>query len=288
MATSIRRATPQDGAAVGEIFLAARATMTYLPRLHTDEETRGHFAGLTAEKETWVAERNGAVVGFAIIDGGWLEHLYVHPSRFNTGTGDKLFKQVTAQHPQGFQFWAFQKNTGARRFYERHGCALEKLTDGADNEEKEPDALYIWPGGQPDEKTGGPAKRWARGTFDVKPTPLTNEAEISDPDLGRMSINKTFHGDLEATTRGQMLSAGTAIKGSAGYVAVEKVTGALKGKKGTFILQHFGIMHKGGGELNVIVVPDSGTGELEGLDGTLTIRMENGKHYYDLEYTLPA
>src|SRR6185312_7694302 len=145
MTTIIRRATKDDGAAVGDIFLAARATMTYLPRLHTDAETRAHFARLTAEKETWVAERDGKVVGVAIIDGGWLEHLYVHPSRFNTGTGHKLFTQATTQHPQGFQFWAFQKNTGARRFYERHGCALEKLTDGADNEEKEPDVLYIWP-----------------------------------------------------------------------------------------------------------------------------------------------
>jgi hypothetical protein len=69
----------------------------------------------------------------------------VHPSRFNSGTGHKLFEQVTKQHPQGFQLWAFQQNTGARRFYERHGCALEKLTDGADNEEKLPDALYVWP-----------------------------------------------------------------------------------------------------------------------------------------------
>jgi len=145
MTTIIRRATKDDGAAVGDIFLAARATMTYLPRLHTDEETRGHFARLTAEKETWVAEREGKVVGFAIVDGGWLEHLYVHPSRFNTGTGSKLFKQATLQHPQGFQFWAFQKNTGARRFYERNGCALVRLTDGQDNEEKEPDVLYVWP-----------------------------------------------------------------------------------------------------------------------------------------------
>ena len=96
-------------------------------------------------KETWVAERDGKVVGFAVVDGGWLEHLYVHPSRFNSGTGSKLFEAATKKHPQGFQFWAFQQNAGARRFYERHGSALVRLTDGADNEEKTPDALYVWP-----------------------------------------------------------------------------------------------------------------------------------------------
>jgi N-acetylglutamate synthase-like GNAT family acetyltransferase len=146
MTTIIRRATREDGAAVGEIFLAARATMTYLPRLHTDDETRGHFRNVVRDaQDTWVAERDGKVVGFAVVHDGMLHHLYVHPSRFNSGTGSKLFKEATSQHPQGFQFWAFQKNTGARRFYERHGCALVKLTDGQENEEKEPDVLYVWP-----------------------------------------------------------------------------------------------------------------------------------------------
>jgi GNAT superfamily N-acetyltransferase len=145
MTTSIRRSTPADTAPIADLFLASRATMTYLPQLHGEDDTRAFIAGVVAGKETWVAERNGAVVGFAVVDGGWLEHLYVHPSRFNTGTGAKLFEQATQKHPQGFQLWVFQKNAGARRFYERHGCALEKLTDGADNEEKLPDALYIWP-----------------------------------------------------------------------------------------------------------------------------------------------
>jgi GNAT superfamily N-acetyltransferase len=288
MTTIIRRAADTDASAVAEVFMASRATMTYLPKLHTEEDTRRHFATVVANKETWIADRDGTPVGFAVIDGGWLEHLYVHPSRFNTGTGDKLFRQVASQHPQGFQFWAFQKNTGARRFYERHGCALEKLTDGADNEEKEPDALYIWPGARASETPKKPPRKWAHGTFEVKPTPLTNEDNVSDPMLGRLSINKTFHGDLEATTRGQMLSAGTAVKGSAGYVAIEKVEGTLKGRKGSFILQHFGTMARGGGELKIQVVPDSGTGELEGLEGSLNIRVEDGKHIYDLEYGFEA
>ncbi|MEI9994073.1 MAG: GNAT family N-acetyltransferase [Rhizomicrobium sp.] len=145
MSTSLRRATATDASAVADVFLAARATMTYLPKLHAEEDARGFIANVVAEKETWVAEREGKVVGFAVIDGGWLEHLYVHPSRFNSGTGDKLFRHATEQHPQGFQLWVFQKNAGARRFYERHGCAMERLTDGADNDEKLPDALYIWP-----------------------------------------------------------------------------------------------------------------------------------------------
>jgi ribosomal protein S18 acetylase RimI-like enzyme len=145
MATTIRRATATDAEQTADVFLASRATMTYLPKLHTEADTRAFIAGVTASKETWVAERDGRVVGFAAIDGGWLEHLYVHPQRFNTGTGSKLFAQAAKQHPQGFQFWVFQQNAGARRFYERHGSALVKLTDGRDNEEKTPDALYVWP-----------------------------------------------------------------------------------------------------------------------------------------------
>ena len=145
MATVIRRATPKGAPDAAEVFIASRATMTYLPYLHTDDETRSFIRGVVETKETWIAERDNKLVGFAVIDGGWLEHLYVHPSRFNTATGSKLFKTVTEQHARGFQFWAFQQNAGARRFYERHGCALVRLTNGADNEEKLPDALYVWP-----------------------------------------------------------------------------------------------------------------------------------------------
>jgi ribosomal protein S18 acetylase RimI-like enzyme len=145
VATTIRRATPADAREAAEVFLAARATMTYLPHLHTDEETRAFIQRVVGEAETWVAERDGEVVGFAVIHEGWLAHLYVHPSRFNSDTGGRLFRQVCKAHPEGFQLWAFQQNTGARRFYERHGCALVRLTDGADNEEKLPDALYVWP-----------------------------------------------------------------------------------------------------------------------------------------------
>ena len=147
MTTTIRRATDADVEGVADVFIAARATMTYLPALHSEAATRAFIGSLVAEEETWVADRDGEVVGMAVIDGGWLEHLYVHPSRFGTGTGTKLFQQLAAEHPKGFQLWVFQQNVAARRFYERLGCALVRLTDGANNEEHLPDALYVWPGG---------------------------------------------------------------------------------------------------------------------------------------------
>jgi len=104
--------------------------------------------------------------------------------------------------------------------------------------------------------------------------------------LGRMSLDKQFHGDLEAVSKGQMLTGGTTIRNSAGYVAIERVTGTLKGRKGSFILQHTGVMNRGTPSLVITVVPDSGTEQLEGLRGTMTIRIEGGKHSYELNYTL--
>ncbi len=288
MATSIRRSTPADALPAADVFLAARATMTYLPKLHSDDETRAFIAGVVAQKETWVAERDGKIVGFAVVDGGWLEHLYVHPSRFDSDTGSRLFAQITERHPQGFELWVFQQNAGARRFYERHGCALEKLTDGADNEEKLPDALYVWPGGPKDAAVPAPSAKHAAGTFEVKVAPLTQEDLVADPALGRMSINKRFYGDLEATSKGQMLTGGTDTKGSAVYVAVEKVTGSLRGRSGSFVLHHQGIMNRGTPSLTVSVAPDSGTGQLAGLTGTLKIIVAEGKHSYAFDYTLPA
>ncbi len=126
----------------------------------------------------------------------------------------------------------------------------------------------------------------ARGPFDVKLTPRPSDDENDVALLGRMSIDKRFHGDLEATSAGQMLTAGTAVPGSAGYVAIERVTGTLHGRKGSFTLQHTGTMTRGTPRLSVSVVPDSGTGELTGLAGTMTIEILDGKHFYDLEYSL--
>lgn len=122
----------------------------------------------------------------------------------------------------------------------------------------------------------------ASGTFEVKLTPQTT----ADETLGRMSIDKQFRGDLEGTSKGEMLTAMTTVQGSAGYVAIERVTGTLRGRSGTFVLQHSGIMDRGKPNLTITVVPDSGTGQLVGLTGTMRIDIADGKHSYDFEYTL--
>jgi hypothetical protein len=124
----------------------------------------------------------------------------------------------------------------------------------------------------------------AHGTFDVKMQPLSPAPAEG---VARMSIDKQLHGDLEATTRGEMLSAGDPKAGAAGYVAMELVTGKLDGKTGSFALQHIATMDAGGPKMQVTVVPGSGTGELKGIAGTFTITIANGRHSYDLAYTLP-
>jgi hypothetical protein len=124
----------------------------------------------------------------------------------------------------------------------------------------------------------------AHGTFTVKVEPLTPAPAEG---LTRFGINKEVHGDLEATTKGEMFSGGDPKAGAAGYVAIEVVTGILGGKHGSFALQHFATMDSNGLKMNVAVVPGSGTGELKGIAGTFTITIAGGVHSYDLEYTLP-
>jgi len=126
----------------------------------------------------------------------------------------------------------------------------------------------------------------AIGAFEVSLKPLPMDEEPGGEMLGRISIEKQFHGDLEGTSKGQMLTGGTAIKNSAGYVAIERVTGSLKGRNGSFILQHTGVMNRGAPSLVITIVPDSGTKQLEGIRGTMAIRIEGGKHSYELNYTL--
>ena len=126
----------------------------------------------------------------------------------------------------------------------------------------------------------------ASGTFEVKVTPQPEDAYASGG-LSRMTIDKQFHGALEGTSKGQMLASGTGAKDSSGgYVAIERVSGKLDGRAGTFVLQHSGTMTKGVAELKIFVVPDSGTGELAGLAGSMKIIIASGKHSYDFEYTL--
>ncbi|MBW4967422.1 DUF3224 domain-containing protein [Pseudoalteromonas sp. CR1] len=125
------------------------------------------------------------------------------------------------------------------------------------------------------------------GQFTMALAPIDGYAKGQNGiNLGRMSIDKTFKGALNATSQGEMLSAMTPVQGSAGYVAIEQVIGELEGKKGSFVLQHFGTMDKGQDSLILNVIPDSGTDELEGLAGSMKIRIENGVHHYDFQYTL--
>lgn len=127
----------------------------------------------------------------------------------------------------------------------------------------------------------------AAGTFEVTLTPQPADDYADGKALGRLTIDKTFAGDLVATSRGQMLSAMSAVKGSAGYVAIEHVTGTLAGHGGTFVLQHSGTMDRGHGTLDLRVVPDSGTGALAGLTGRMAIIVAGGTHSYEFDYELP-
>ena len=127
----------------------------------------------------------------------------------------------------------------------------------------------------------------ARGTFDVKIVPQPADDPSAGP-FSRLYLDKQFHGDLDATSKGQMLAAGTAVEGSAAYVALEVVTGTLAGRRGSFVLQHTGTMNKGEPSLTVSVVPDSGTDQLTGLVGKMAIIIEGKKHSYDFEYTLAS
>jgi len=141
-----------------------------------------------------------------------------------------------------------------------------------------------WAQNQPARKEA--AMSHASGTFEVKLVPQKDENN-PDQTLGRMSLDKQFHGDLEAAGKGQMLFAGAAgPKGSGGYVAIEKVTGTLHGRSGSFVLQHSGTMNRGAQQLSVTVVPDSGTDQLAGLTGKMDIKIVDGKHYYEFDYRL--
>lgn len=143
----IERASEDDWPEIAEIFLAARKTMSYLPNLHSDAETRLFIRRVVKRSAVWAAERGGEIVGFAALepapDRSWLRHLYVAPSAHNAGAGSLLLAKAKAELAQGFSLWTFQANLGARRFYERHGCRQVRRTDG-DNEENLPDILYEW------------------------------------------------------------------------------------------------------------------------------------------------
>lgn len=144
---------------------------------------------------------------------------------------------------------------------------------------------------QADVKKGTNMGKRASGTFDVKLTPKEQgAAEEQGPGaaVGGMTIDKQFHGDLTGTSKGEMLMASSSsVKNSAGYVAIEKVTGTLHGRRGTFYLQHSGTMTRGAGDLTITVIPDTGTDQLVGLSGRMNIIIAGGKHSYEFDYTLP-
>jgi hypothetical protein len=130
--------------------------------------------------------------------------------------------------------------------------------------------------------------RQATGPFEVKLNPQAPSAPAAAAGVGRMSLDKQFHGDLEGSSQGEMLAWRSSVEGSAGYVAMERVTGRLHGRSGSFVLQHSSTMRRGAPVQSIIVVPDSGSDELTGLDGRMTIVIEGGQHSYQFEYTLPG
>ena len=139
----IRRATPQDAAAIGDVFIRARDEMAYLPRI-PDEDRPKLGTWIVERHEVWVAEEDGAVRGFIGIEPRYLSHIYVDPEAQNRGIGSALLAHAKALLPHGMQLWVFQRNEGARRLYEREGFRLVELTDGQGNMEQEPDARYEW------------------------------------------------------------------------------------------------------------------------------------------------
>jgi ribosomal protein S18 acetylase RimI-like enzyme len=141
----LRRAHPDDAAAIAAVFAAAREeAMPWLPVLHTAEEDVAYFGRAIADDEVWVAEVDGRIAGFAAIGKELLDHIYVHPAFQRRGIGEALLAQVKWSRPDGFRLWVFQRNERARRFYERAGMRVVELTDGARNEERTPDAQYEW------------------------------------------------------------------------------------------------------------------------------------------------
>lgn len=145
---TLRRARPEDAPAIAEIHLASRRHgLPYLAEVHTEAETHQWVAGvMLPQHEVWVAEVGGDVAGFAALHEGWLEHLYIAPEHQGKGIGSALLDLAMTRNPGGLQLYAFQRNTRARRFYEQRGFVVEEFGDGSENEEREPDVRYRWPG----------------------------------------------------------------------------------------------------------------------------------------------
>jgi GNAT superfamily N-acetyltransferase len=140
----LRRAGPDDVPVIATLFRRSFGTLTFLPTLHTPDEDREFFGRAVEETEVWVWDEDGRVLGFAALGADMLGHLYVEPAAHRAGIGTALLVHAKAQRPEGFRLWTFQRNEIARAFYERRGFVVVELTDGAGNEEREPDVLYEW------------------------------------------------------------------------------------------------------------------------------------------------
>ena len=140
----LRRGEPDDVAPIARMLRSSYDRMPFVPRLHTPEEDLAYITGLFGDHEVWVADGGDGVAGFAILSADQLLQIHVDADEQNKGIGGRLLAHAKERRPAGFSLWVFQKNEGARRFYERHGLELVRLTEGQDNEEREPDALYDW------------------------------------------------------------------------------------------------------------------------------------------------
>ena len=149
MKPAIRRGGADDARAAADLYLRARAAALHAGSIpagvHDDDDVRGYFAShIVAACELWVAEQDGALAGILVLDGDVVDQLYVEPGLTGRGIGSALLAVAKRERPRGLQLWAFQTNTGARRFYERHGFVEVRRTDGRDNEERAPDVLYAY------------------------------------------------------------------------------------------------------------------------------------------------
>ena len=140
----IRPAGADDVDAIAELYERSFGTLSFLPMLHTLEEHRVWFGRVVDEREVWVWDQEGVVLGFVALEEATVDYLYVEPEVTGRGIGSALLDRAKTRRPAGFSLWTFQQNEGARRFYEAHGLRVVRLTDGEDNEEKTPDALYAW------------------------------------------------------------------------------------------------------------------------------------------------
>jgi ribosomal protein S18 acetylase RimI-like enzyme len=140
----IRRAGLEDVNAIAALFRRSFGTLTFLHTLHTPEEDRAFFGGVVADREVWVWEEDGSILGFAALQEDELTHLYVDPDAQARGIGGALLDRAKERRPDGLELWVFQQNANARRFYERRGFVLVRETDGSGNEERTPDAQYAW------------------------------------------------------------------------------------------------------------------------------------------------